>query len=63
MGAAHVAEATGNHDRLVVAAHQIDAALRAALLEHPEISADVRPAKFIVEGGRADRALDHDLER
>src|SRR6185295_15797917 len=33
------------------------------LLEAAEVAADVRPAEFVVEGGTADRPLDHDVER
>ena len=53
------AEAAGDHDRLVVAAH--DAVDR--LLVSAEIAGEVGPAEFVVEGGGADRAVEHDLER
>ncbi len=53
------AEAAGDHDRLVVAAHL---ALH-FLLEAAEVAGEVGPAEFIVEGSGADRALDHDVER
>ena len=57
--ATDVAQATGQHDRLVVAA-QLIADL---LFVGAEIAAQVRAAEFVVEGGGADRALEHDVER
>ncbi len=53
------ADATGDHDGLVVTAH------RAAhvLLVDAEIAAQVGPAEFVVEGRATDRAFDHDLQR
>ena len=61
--AAHVAEAAGDHDGLVITAHAATGIPMRRLLEGPEIAADVRPAEFIVERGAADRAVDHDVER
>ena len=54
-----VADAAGDHDRLVVAAHLA----RHFLLEGAEGAGQIRPAEFVVEGGGADRPLDHDVER
>ena len=54
-----VAEASGQHDGLVVAAH--DAGRR--LLERAEVAREVRPAEFVVERGCADRPVDHDGQR
>ena len=60
--AADVAQATGDHDWLVIATH---AAARGifGLLKRPEIARDAGPAKLVVERRRADRALEHDVER
>src|SRR5690606_33034959 len=57
---ADVAHAAGDHDRLVVAA---DLAVGIALLEAAEVAVDVRPAELVVERRRADRSLDHDVQR
>ena len=54
-----VADAAGDHDRLVIAAHET----RDVLLVGAEIAAQVRPAEFVVERGAAERAVDHDLQR
>jgi hypothetical protein len=54
-----IADAARDHDRLVIAAH----APRDVLLVSAEIAAEVRPAEFVVECRRADRAVDHDLQR
>jgi hypothetical protein len=53
------ADAAGDHDRLVVAA------LHAGhgLLEDAEVAAQVGAAELVVEGGAAQRALGHDLQR
>ncbi len=54
-----VADAAGDHDRLVVAAH-----LAAdVLLERAEVAAEVRAAELVVERRGADRTLQHDRER
>ena len=45
-------DAAGQHDRLVIAAH--DAGRR--LLERAEVAGEVRPAELVVERGGADRA-------
>ena len=55
-----IRQATGNHDRLVVATAQRAAALG---LERAEVTAQAGPAEFVVERGRAKRAVTHDLER
>ena len=62
MAAAHVAEAAGNHDRFVIAAHHAAAALRHFLFEGSKVAADVGPAELVVERGGPQRRLDHDLE-
>ena len=61
--AADVAEAARDHDRLVIAAQRRAAGRLDPLLERAEVAADVGPAEFVVERRRADRALEHDLER
>ena len=52
-------QAAGDHDGLVIApsltAH--------GLLVLPEVAGQVRPTKFVVEGGAAQGALGHDLQR
>src|SRR5207237_9575601 len=50
-----VADAAGEHDRLVIAA-----GLR---LEGAEVAAEVRAAELVVVRGGADRRLEHDFER
>src|SRR5208282_5498193 len=45
-----------------ISAHDLATRFQTALLEHAKISADVRAAKLIVEGGGTDRRADHDLE-
>src|SRR6185369_7606721 len=59
------AEAAGDHDRLVVAAALRGAALlaRHRLLVDAKIAAQVRAAELVVEGGAAERAVEHDLQR
>ena len=52
------ADPSGQHDRLVIAAHGI----ADGLLEAAEITAQVRTTEFVVERGRADRPLQHDLQ-
>ena len=55
----NVANAAGDHDGLVVAAHLT----HHRLFEAAEVAGQVRPPEFIVERGRSDRTLDHDLQR
>ena len=58
------AEAAGDHDRLVVAAHAgRSVGVGDRLLVGAEVAGEVRPAEFVVEGGGADRAFEHDVER
>ena len=55
------AQATGNHDGLVVTAlHGVHAAGH-ALLVFAEVTQQVGPAKFVVEGCATQGAFDHDL--
>ena len=56
---ADVADAAREHDRLVVAADDAGH----LLLVGAEVAGEVGPAELVVEGGRADRPLDHDRER
>ena len=56
---ADVADAAGDHDGLVIAAHLA----HEGQFEGAEITGEVRPAEFVVESGRAQRAIDHDLQR
>src|SRR5690606_778783 len=53
------ADSAGDHDRLVISAPRaVDVLFVAA-----EVAEQVRPAELVVEGGAADRAVDHDVER
>jgi len=65
--AAHVADATGDHDRLVITTQRGApagvVAVRNFHLERAEVAEDVRPAELVVERGRAERPVDHDLQR
>src|SRR6185312_10036198 len=64
MRTAHVPQAAGNHDGLVIAPHAARIFIaRKALLEGAEVPTDRRPPKLVIEGSRADRPLDHDLQR
>ena len=54
-------DAAGQHDRFVVAARL--ARLAAIDLERTEIPAQRRPAEFVVERRRADRPVEHDVQR
>ena len=60
---ADVADPAGQHDRLVVAADDVALGLGHGLLEGAEVAQDRGPAELVVEGGAADRALEHDVER
>ncbi len=53
------ADAAGDHDRLVVAASNAGD----RLFVDAEIAGQVGAAEFVVEGGPAERALGHDLQR
>jgi hypothetical protein len=57
---ADVAEPARQHDRLVVAARQ---AGPGCVLEGAEVSEQRGPAELVVERGRAERPVAHDLER
>jgi len=59
MAAGDIADAAGDHDRLVVAAHLAVE----GLLEGAEVAGQVGAAEFVVESGCAKRAFDHDVER
>src|SRR5690606_35988541 len=59
---ADVAHAAGEHDRLVVAAHFRAARGADRLLEGAEVAVQVGAAELVVEGGTAQRALDHDVQ-
>ena len=58
---ADVAEAAGDHDRLVVAA-RAPGGSPGTCCSRCGNSRNARPAELVVEGGGADRSLDHDLE-
>ena len=57
------AETARNHDRLVIAADRPVRVRRELLLEAAEIPQDVGTPELVVEGGGADRRLQHDLQR
>src|SRR4029077_11800913 len=50
------AHASGDHDRLVIA----DALAPDVLLERPKVTCQIGTPELVVEGCRADRALEHD---
>jgi hypothetical protein len=52
-------QAAGDHDGLVVAPHLV----LHALLEGTEVTGQIGTTKFVVEGGRTQRAFDHDVQR
>ena len=54
------AQAAGDHDGLVIAAHDV---APTCLLVLAEVAQQVGPAEFVVEGGAAQRPLGHDLQR
>lgn len=54
-------EAACDHDRLVVAATH--ALVACFLLERTEVTAERGTTEFVVERGRAERTVTHDLER
>ena len=58
---ANVAVATGNHDRLVVAATR-NAFAERILLVGAEVAGQVGAAKLVIERGTANRAVQHDIE-
>ena len=54
-----VAEAAGDHDRLVIAPHGVTA----SPLKGSKIAGEIWPAKFVVKRRRADGSVKHDLQR
>ncbi len=60
---ADVAQAAGEHDRLVVATHLGTTRGLDLLLEGAEVAGQGRTTEFVVEGGAAQRAFDHDIQR
>src|SRR5690606_32405825 len=60
---ADVAQAASQHDRLVVAAYFLATRAVDRLLEGTEVAGQRRTAELVVEGGTAERALDHDVQR
>src|SRR5690606_39217810 len=58
-----IAQAAGEHDRLVVAAYLFTARGFDALLEGTEIAGQRRTAEFVVERRATQRAFDHDVQR
>ena len=57
-----VAHATGQHDRLVVAAHFFTVRGVDGLLEGTEVTGQGRATEFVVERSATQRAFDHDVE-
>ena len=62
LGPADVAEAAGEHDRLVIPAADARCVAGNALLVGAEVAEDARPAELVVERARAKRAVEHDLQ-
>ena len=67
LGRVNHAQATGNHDRLVVAALFQHVAVRCAvrnrLLVFTEVTQQIGAAKFVVESSATQRSFNHDLQR
>ncbi|EFI64029.1 hypothetical protein BCSJ1_25983, partial [Bacillus cereus SJ1] len=63
MVGADVAQAAGEHDRLVIATHLGTAGGLDLLFEGTEVAGQGRTPEFVVEGGAAQRAFDHDVQR
>ena len=59
----NIAETTGDHDRLVVAAHDTVLPLPNTLFIAAEVTGQIRTAEFVVERRGADRPFQHDVER
>src|SRR3989344_5582830 len=53
---ADIAESTGKHDWLVIAAHFT----RGVEFETAEVTGDIRPAEFVIERRAANRPFEHD---
>ena len=58
----NIAKAAGDHDRLVVTAPFIPIDPRGFDFQGAEIAAQIRTAELVVEGGTAQRPLDHDVK-
>ena len=54
-----IADATGNHDRIVIAAYLA----RYLLFERAEIAEQIGPTELVVERCAADRTFEHDIQR
>ena len=59
---ADIAVTAGNHDGLVVPAHLVAPHAGDGHLKTAEVTADIGAAEFVVEGGAADRPLQHDVQ-
>ena len=59
---ADVAEAAGEHNGFVITAELGAAGVGHLLFEGAEVAVDGGPAEFVVEGGGAERAFEHDVE-
>ncbi len=58
MSGRDIADTAGQHDGLVIAAHFAGG----LQFQRAEIAGDVRPAEFVIVGGTAQWAVDHDLQ-
>ncbi len=64
MLAADRPDPAGQHDRLVIAVQRLAArGIRQRHLQRAEVASQRRPPELVIERGRADRALQHDLAR
>jgi hypothetical protein len=61
--APHVADTARDHDGLVITTQRRARRRLCFHLERAEVAENVRPAKFVVERGCAERPFDHDVER
>ncbi len=59
---ADIAQSAGDHDGFVIAAHTLRRISRRVLLERAEVTEDGRTAELVVERGRPDGRVDHDLK-
>ncbi len=62
MAITDIAQATGNHDRLVITTQFIAIHTRRLDFQGPEVTTQVRTTKFVIERRRANGAFDHDIQ-
>ena len=60
---AHIAVATGQHNRLVIAANLVAINPRAYFLKGAEVTINIGSTEFVIKGRRAQRTVEHNLQR